>query len=78
MPVKDRIVGETADLWFHCMIMLSHYGLRPEDVLAELQRRFATVPGAEQATVADAGHMLHHDQPEAVARLIGDFLRRHG
>jgi len=27
--------------------------------------------------VADAGHMLHHDQPEAVARLIRDFLRRH-
>jgi pimeloyl-ACP methyl ester carboxylesterase len=26
-------------------------------------------------TVADAGHMLHHDQPEAVARLIEDFLR---
>ena len=37
--VRERIVGETADLWFHCMIMLSHYGLRPEDVLAELQRR---------------------------------------
>jgi pimeloyl-ACP methyl ester carboxylesterase len=28
-------------------------------------------------TVADAGHMLHHDQPEAVARLIENFLRRH-
>jgi len=26
-------------------------------------------------TVAGAGHMLHHDQPEAVARLIEDFLR---
>jgi pimeloyl-ACP methyl ester carboxylesterase len=28
--------------------------------------------------VAGAGHMLHHDQPEAVARLILDFLRRRG
>jgi phosphoribosyl-ATP pyrophosphohydrolase len=34
-----HLVRETADLWFHCMIMLSHYGLGPQDVLAELQRR---------------------------------------
>ena len=32
-------VGETADLWFHCLIMLAHYGLRPSDVLYELRRR---------------------------------------
>lgn len=38
----DRIVCETADLWFHCMVMLSHYGLRPEDVLAELAKRAGT------------------------------------
>jgi phosphoribosyl-ATP pyrophosphohydrolase len=36
---KRRLVGETADLWFHCLIMLAHYGLRPSDVLAELKRR---------------------------------------
>jgi phosphoribosyl-ATP pyrophosphohydrolase len=34
-----RIVAETADLWFHCLIMLAHYGLSPLDVLAELRRR---------------------------------------
>ena len=43
MAAKDgdklRIVGETADLWFHCLIMLAHYGLRPTDVLYELRRR---------------------------------------
>jgi phosphoribosyl-ATP pyrophosphohydrolase len=43
MAAKDglpgRIVSETADLWFHCMVMLAHYGLRPEEVVAELQRR---------------------------------------
>ena len=43
MAAKDgdklRIVGETADLWFHCIIMLAHYGLRPTDVLFELRRR---------------------------------------
>ena len=36
-PVK--IINETADLWFHCLIMLAHYGLRPEQVLSELARR---------------------------------------
>ena len=46
---RDRIVGETADLWFHCMILLSHYGLRPEDVLAELQRRAGTSGIEEKA-----------------------------
>lgn len=36
---RDRIVAETADLWFHCLVMLAHYELTPEDVLAELARR---------------------------------------
>ena len=36
---RERIVAETADLWFHCLVMLAHFGLRPEDVLAELERR---------------------------------------
>lgn len=47
--VKERIVGETADLWFHCMVLLSHHGLRPEDVLAELQRRAGTSGIEEKA-----------------------------
>lgn len=47
--VRERIVAETADLWFHCMIMLSHHGLRPEDVLAELQRRAGTSGIEEKA-----------------------------
>lgn len=34
-----HIVRETADLWFHCLVMLAWHGLRPDDVLAELQRR---------------------------------------
>ncbi len=36
---RERIVAETADLWFHCLVMLAHYGLGPQDVLAELARR---------------------------------------
>lgn len=34
-----HLVRETADLWFHCMVMLAYYGLGPQDVLAELHRR---------------------------------------
>jgi len=34
-----HIVRETADLWFHCMILLSRHGLGPADVLSELHRR---------------------------------------
>lgn len=34
-----HLVRETADLWFHCLVMLAHYGLGPQDVIAELHRR---------------------------------------
>ncbi|MDP3425424.1 MAG: phosphoribosyl-ATP diphosphatase [Burkholderiaceae bacterium] len=33
------LVGEVADLWFHSMVALAHYGLGPADVVAELVRR---------------------------------------
>jgi phosphoribosyl-ATP pyrophosphohydrolase len=36
---KAKIVAETADLWFHCMVMLARFDLSPADVLAELVRR---------------------------------------
>ena len=36
---QQKIVNETADLWFHCMVALSFYGLGPREVLAELERR---------------------------------------
>ena len=43
MACKDgdgsKIVAEVADLWFHCMLALSAHGLKPADVLAELERR---------------------------------------
>lgn len=35
-----KIIYETADLWFHCMVMLADQGLNPQDVLKELERRF--------------------------------------
>jgi pimeloyl-ACP methyl ester carboxylesterase len=57
---------------------LRHVAHDRAQALAEVHRRLAAVRGAEQATVDDAGHMLHHDQPETVARLIMDFLQRRG
>jgi len=46
---KTQIVYEVADLWFHCMIALAHYGLAPADVVAELQRREGTSGIEEKA-----------------------------
>jgi len=37
---KEQIIYETADLWFHCLVMLADQDLGPNDVLQELQRRF--------------------------------------
>ena len=55
-----------------------------EDTLAQLwrgtytadafDRRIAVVPRLERALIENAGHMLHHDQPQAVAALIARFL----
>lgn len=45
----QKIVYETADLWFHCMVMLAHAGLKPEDVLNELARREGLSGLAEKA-----------------------------
>lgn len=42
--------------------------------LAQYQERLQAVPQLESAVIADAGHMLHHDQPDALARLIENFL----
>jgi phosphoribosyl-ATP pyrophosphohydrolase len=36
---KAKLVGEVADLWFHSMIALAHYGLTPADVVNELAHR---------------------------------------
>jgi phosphoribosyl-ATP pyrophosphohydrolase len=46
---KEKIVNEVADLWFHCLIALAHYGLSPADVIAELERRAGTSGIEEKA-----------------------------
>ena len=44
-----KLVGEVADLWFHCLIALAHYDLHPRDVIAELRRREGTSGIEEKA-----------------------------
>ena len=45
-----------------------------ESARLEIDRRIAFIPQVTTAMIADAGHMLHHDQPEALATLIEQFL----
>jgi pimeloyl-ACP methyl ester carboxylesterase len=42
--------------------------------LADFNERIKSVANLRQARIEDAGHMLHHDQPAALARVIEDFL----
>jgi len=46
----QSLVGEVADLWFHSMVALAHYGLSPADVVAELARREGLSGLEEKAT----------------------------
>ena len=46
---RTKIVYEVADLWFHSMIALAHYGLSPADVVKELARREGTSGIEEKA-----------------------------
>ncbi len=46
---RQKIVYEFADLWFHSLIALAHYGLKPQDVLDELARREGLSGLEEQA-----------------------------
>ena len=44
---KEAVIHETADLWFHTMVMLSHLDLEPRKVLEELEKRF-NISGLEE------------------------------
>jgi phosphoribosyl-ATP pyrophosphohydrolase len=46
---REEIIKETADLWFHSLVMLSHLEINQQDVLAELERRFGTSGLTEKA-----------------------------
>jgi phosphoribosyl-ATP pyrophosphohydrolase len=46
---RSKLVNEVADLWFHSMVALAHYGFSPADVVAELERREGTSGIEEKA-----------------------------
>ena len=46
----EQLVYETADLWFHTLILLAHQGVGPEKVLNELERRFGLSGLEEKAS----------------------------
>ena len=54
MAAKDgddgKVIHETADLWFHSLVLLAHKGLGPDDVLQELGRRFGVSGHDEKAS----------------------------
>jgi len=50
---RDQIVHEVADLWFHTLVLLAQQGLKPDDILQELQRRFGTSGLVEKAGRTD-------------------------
>lgn len=47
---REKIIYETADLWFHSLVLLAQQGLRPRDVLRELERRFGLSGLQEKAS----------------------------
>ena len=62
--LQASLIGEVADLWFHSMIALVHYGLSPADVVAELERREGTSGIEEKALrkVVQRDEMAAHDE----------------
>lgn len=57
---RDRIVYEAADLWFHAMVALAHFGLTPAAVLAELERREG-LSGLEEFAARKAQQRERHE-----------------
>lgn len=51
---REAIVHETADLWFHCLVMLAWHGIPLADVLAELERREGR-PGLDEKASREKG-----------------------
>jgi pimeloyl-ACP methyl ester carboxylesterase len=56
--------------------VLRHVAEDPAAALREVERRRKAIANVESLVIEDAGHMVHHDQPERVAAAIGDFVAR--
>ncbi len=64
---RDKIVAEMADLWFHGMVALAHYGLSAADVVAELARREG-LSGIEEKALRKVQQREHLDDQRKGAR----------
>lgn len=62
--LKEKIVAETADLWFHSLVALAYYDLAPHDVIAELERRVG-ISGLEEKASRKA---RQRDQDEQLSK----------
>jgi phosphoribosyl-ATP pyrophosphohydrolase len=51
---RDQLVYETADLWFHSLVLLAHQEISPDRVLEELERRFG-LSGLEEKAARNKG-----------------------
>ena len=51
---RDQLVYETADLWFHSLVLLAHQQISPDRVLDELERRFG-LSGLDEKAARDKG-----------------------
>jgi len=58
------------------LLVGAQYGTRWEKLRNDpsYRARLGCIPDLQEVTLADAGHMLHHDQPERVAQLIESFM----
>ncbi len=67
MAAKDgvpiNIVNETADLWFHCLVMLAHHNIGVDEVLAELSRREG-LSGLDEKASRKAQDREHQENPK--------------
>ncbi len=51
---RNQLVYETADLWFHSLVLLAHQDISPDRVLEELERRFG-LSGLEEKAARNKG-----------------------
>lgn len=56
--------------------VLRHVADDPAAALKEVEQRRQAIADVETLVINDAGHMVHHDQPERIAAAIGDFVAR--
>ena len=60
---RSKLVYEVADLWFHSLVALAHYGLTPADVLTELERREGTSGIEEKALRKAVARAAEEESP---------------